>query len=115
VDADVKTQWVSALRAGGYVQGQGFLRAEDSGVTRYSALGLLCELARLNNSEIIIRRGIAGTVTYDFHDTTLPDSVMAWAGFNTDDPDVAGVTISFLNDNGMTFEQIANEIEGASI
>ena len=44
MDTDVQARWVAALRSGHYTQGVGFLRFGQGTTTRFSALGVLCDL-----------------------------------------------------------------------
>lgn len=120
--ADVKRQWLEALRSGEYTQGQGYLsssrnvsftsRKKPQGQT-YCCLGVLCDLA--------VKAGVpvktvveAGVTRYDGMMAYLPDSVLNWAGPRglTNSGRVSPkVLLSELNDKGVTFEEIANLIE----
>lgn len=109
----VKKKWVEALRSGEFEQTKGNLC--DS--TGYCCLGVLSELA--------VREGKAdkwkaddgddvfffGKKRGDADDTFLPRSVMRWAGLDSDSPAVEGDSLAVLNDNGKTFEEIADLIE----
>lgn len=106
--ADVKKEWIDALRSGEFKQATGHLKT-DSG---FCCLGVLCELYRrkhggqwsLNN-------------TFEYHSATLPHSVKQWAGLIWIDPlvDVDGglkETLSYVNDAlRYPFIKIADLIE----
>jgi hypothetical protein len=119
VKKDIKALWVDALRSGDYTQGQNKLRDDDN---QFCCLGVLCELAQ--------KAGVIGEARNDYgmmwvygEDddqswSTLPDAVSEWAGLalgepTVPDPDVPlrKVSLSYLNDNGKTFEEIAEYIE----
>jgi len=104
---DIKQAWLTALRSGDYQQGQGYLRQGD----QYCCLGVLCDLYGkavgpewekdgLGEWEDI--RSICG------HESTLPAVVQTWAGI-PGQPNPLDLTT--LNDNGATFEELANIIE----
>ena len=46
--AEIKTEWVAALRSGEYTQGQGWLKSADG---RYCCLGVLCTLLGFPTTE----------------------------------------------------------------
>ena len=104
---DVKQAWLTALRSGDYQQGQGFLRQGD----QYCCLGVLCDLygkAVGPEWEVVDEyyysydvRAMRGS------HTTLPFKVQEWAGIDSPNP----IDLAALNDNGSTFEELANIIE----
>lgn len=133
MNADVKAQWLAALRSGEYEQTDGYLH-NDNG---YCCLGVLCDLAVKNK---VIPEPTADPDNYSA-DTRIygagdeeraelpPEAVTEWAGFGRDDWGVAihnpAVTVtdedfdsdqltvlSELNDTyGWSFSQIADVIE----
>lgn len=113
MNADVKAQWVAALRSGEYNKGRGNLRAEypDSpDPIQYCCLGVLCELSPVDGLT-------TGYVTeWDTHSTYLPPSVQQWAGLDMSNPtlpyDEREWTLADINDRtDTTFDEIANLIE----
>lgn len=117
MDQVVKALWVTALRSGDYKQGQGVLRSkltETSTASRFCCLGVLCELAVKAN--VIPEAEYDGFyynygVTEDKHSAYPPRVVMNWAGLRNENPRYGTDTLAAMNDNGKTFEQIADAIE----
>lgn len=115
MNADIKAEWVNRLRSGEYEQGRSRLRTGD----KYCCLGVLCEIA--------VENGVIPEPTVDYDEiyrygggndnsiSTLPETVVDWAGLgdNTEPtaPFADDVQLSVLNDNGCSFEAIANKIE----
>lgn len=112
--AEVKAQWVAALRSGEYAQTKGRLR-DGSG---YCCLGVLCEVA--------VKEGVIGKPTQGADGNfrypgghrgrpeggVLPRAVQEWAGLDSDNPVVDGYTLVWLNDfEGWDFEQLADLID----
>lgn len=131
MNADVKAEWVEALRSGEYEQGESFLRRTNG---EFCCLGVLCELA--------VKHGVIpeptlepnASVYYyidesvqDSYDAWLPPKVKEWAGIEADEGrmpeplpfknDEKGTTnnLTGLNDNGYTFAEIADIIETVEI
>jgi hypothetical protein len=121
VKKDVKEKWVKALRSGEYKQGMGTLKRED----KYCCLGVLCDLHAKETGKTwyqqhsyaftrkIVSRKIVSL--YEGAVTEVPNSVAEWAGFSELDPKMdpkIGLRhATQLNDNGYSFEQIADLIE----
>lgn len=119
---EVKAQWIEALRSGKYEQGIGRLKDYDG---KYCCLGVLCDLSGLGtwmeNSFSDPAFYITGKFSSESY--TLPDEVVEWAGLDSHDPEVAGLTLSKHNDGDGThgdeegergnksFSQIADLIE----
>lgn len=111
----VKKLWVDALRSGEYIQTTNNLRAGSC----FCVLGVLCDLyhKHVGGSKWVQ----TGAYTYSFMvgsnttPTTLPRAVQEWAGFKCSLPQFGpcndNASPSSMNDNGATFEEIANEIE----
>lgn len=112
--ATVKARWVAELRSGTRLQGIGALRVGP----RYCCLGVLCEIA--------VQDGIIGPgepmdtshscgLEYHYGDlglrSVLPYEVHVWAGLEAHNPVVFGRRLSQHNDDGLTFDQIADLIE----
>ena len=107
MDARVKQMWIEALRSGEYKQTSGLLRDENG----HCCLGVLCDIhaKETNNVWDIHNR-------YFLHDETLPEIVQHWAGIdssmgNIDVPYLNALTLAELNDDGCSFEFIADVIE----
>lgn len=109
---------VTALRSGKYRQGKYSLVRYDAKAKKkkYCCLGVACEVARLGGLELSVRSE-EGLVSYDNHDSTLPESVQDWYGFDRTDPllifDDDLECASHLNDRmeGLKFGQIADAFE----
>jgi hypothetical protein len=102
----IKQQWIQALRSNEYTQAVGNLRTDKG----YCCLGVLCDLyAKETGYEWIC-----------FHQVLLPPEVMEWAGLSNTDPHYVvadeetgerNITLSRVNDEGSSFEDIAQLIE----
>ena len=98
---EIKAQWLAALRSGDYQQGKSLLHYED----RFCCLGVLCDLYAKDTGNTWESDGLA----YTMHgsDQMLPPQAQEWAGLGVFNPmDLAG-----RNDNGATFEELAEVIE----
>lgn len=115
---DVMEKWVKALRSGEYIQGDGMLRQvddDDNGnpVVKHCCLGVLCEIVGVEYSG---QDGLppekaykaAGITTYDKEDELGPQLPKRYKtkGLNLDSD-----RLEYLNDNGLSFKEIANIIE----
>ena len=133
MNQQIKAEWVAALRSGEYKQGIHLLRQDD----KFCCLGVLCDLhrkAHQNEGEDDTvnswfptknpERDNAPCFSYRYGNTTsLPSVVMDWCGLRSCDPPVRrivsfendhvtqDVTLALLNDQGLTFDQIADIIE----
>lgn len=115
MNGKVKKKWIRALRSGRFKQAHDSLRTEDG----FCCLGVLCDLYRQETKRGEWRDDIENG--FVFHpsaraksaDTTLPPSVMRWAGLREDDPRVGDSDshLSGVNDSGRTFAQIAAMIQ----
>ena len=118
MNSDIKAQWVTALRSGQYLQGTGRLRCSTPERDRYCCLGVLCELAvqasaippaEFPDESDFDSYAYAGSKSY------LPLRVQDWSGlFNFSGGYKVGRTQHFLsedNDNGKTFDDIADIVE----
>jgi hypothetical protein len=136
MDQEKKAQWVAALRSGDYSQGTGVLHRKVNGEHKYCCLGVLCDIALKAGLEL--RHDPTGDCqctscqqdgirAYDGYDDFLPPKVVQWAGLTNGNPrttesipdpgsslpgtTIDNATLSYLNDNGKTFEEIAAIIE----
>jgi hypothetical protein len=131
MDPAKKDLWVTALRSGQYLQGTGVLHRRTEGNDTYCCLGVLCEVAikagvelstsahtGCRNDECTACRGNA-IHTYGGFDDFLPPKIVEWAGLENGNPVtseqfddlVSPATLSYLNDNGKNFSEIADIIE----
>lgn len=102
---DIKAKWVYALRSGDYEQGLGKLRKDD----KFCCLGVLCDIhSKETGTEWIKEK-------YFKNILLLPDIVVFWANLKTETPNVYvnknRNSLVELNDNRMTFLEIADLIE----
>lgn len=141
MNAEVKTQWVEALRSGQYKQGQEQLHKASPEGDRFCCLGVLCDLAKKAGVTNVVKidqntaydeeleedvlvnsydvwygdDNAAGLVTTTSFEV-LPENVRVWAGLEDGDPLVfndkgEAVCISGLNDSGAEFPTLAEVIE----
>ena len=119
MNPEIKAKWIAALRSGKYEQCTGMLHKKGDG---FCCLGVLCDL-KGSTWEPPADPGAEMMVTDDGKSKDLPDSVMAWAGLIGTSP-VVNISriyetldggeyscLAELNDNGMTFSEIADIIE----
>lgn len=116
----IAARWVNALRSGDFTQTIEYLQ-DDGG---YCCLGVLCELAVKSgaipkpnepNEDFLkgqIRRyGVGESI----EDQVLPRQVMLWAGISSSggkfENSEGAFDLTELNDNGNSFEEIADIIE----
>lgn len=100
---DIKKQWVKALRSGEYVQGNGCLKDSQN---KYCCLGVLTDI--YNKAHNKKNRG------YKNRNQVLADNVKKWAGLAHDNPSYNcefGSSLAEINDNGRSFNFIADIIE----
>lgn len=118
--------WVAALRSGLYEQGREYLHESTDDDHTYCALGVACEVADLRVEEDV--KWTRDTIIYKYgaemHDMMAPIELAEWLGipYQYYLPDRCGdvqVTddqghvryVSYLNDAGKSFDQIADLIE----
>ena len=107
MNEQVKEKWLSSLRSGDYKQTRQYLHKEDG----FCCLGVLCDLY---GKEHNVEWNLANSGNnYEFQDetATLPLSVIEWAGVEDENPEICETPLSRLNDNGSTFNEIADFIE----
>jgi len=109
MNPQIKQKWVSALRSGDYQQTQEHLRTEDG----FCCLGVLCDLYGKENNVEWKLPGMSPYYGFQSCVVELPLSVMEWAGVEDDDPYISAKrnTLAVINDNGTTFNEIADLIE----
>lgn len=122
LDPEFKYMWTMMLRSGRYKQGRGYLHNITEGT--YCCLGVACELdgtAERSGTEIGFFNSFE-VETYDGSGRVLPSFMIYKYGF-VGEPGVLPVDILYrdgtyncpsltqLNDNGFTFDQIADMID----
>jgi hypothetical protein len=126
---EIADKWVKALRSGEFKQGREFLANAET--NEYCCLGVLCELAIRDGLSDLKKTRVTdiknNTAVYKYETDifgrtdVLPAEVMEWADMVSQngnlpekilvDDNLWGTCLSFLNDNGATFKEIANIIE----
>lgn len=107
MNQEIKAQWTTALRSKEFEQGTNMLETEDG---KFCCLGVLCVLA--TRAGIIQRVVNDGEVYYGDNNHYLPRSVIEWAGLSNPNPIVTvRGTLSYINDAGASFDEIADLIE----
>lgn len=124
MNEEIKTQWVQALRSGDYEQGKGVLQGDG----KFCCLGVLCDLAEKagviegenaqhSRTDYEIVRGYSDGYAHSFTQTEiLPMRVRDWAETDssptvTTDGGYRHSSLAELNDEGSTFDEIADLIE----
>lgn len=120
----IKARWIADLRSGNHLQGTGFLRQTTiEGKTLYCCLGRLCEIVKEEMNLDWDENGY-----FDGDAKALSHSVKKYCGLELCNPAIPVLpgdnfhpdmiedesnttTLAQLNDNGYTFEQIAQIIE----
>jgi hypothetical protein len=117
---DNAKKWVEALRSKEFEQTRGILHCIES-TTTYSpvghcCLGVACEVAIQNG--VKINRGVRKERTQTIEvfagsTASLPREVRDWLGMGSDNGlgYFHGGSLSAMNDNHKTFEEIADKIE----
>lgn len=114
MNPEIKAKWLEALRSGEYKQGKGALVEVKGDERFYCCLGVLCDLAA---KEGVTREADGGTLGVGFMDRgavehgILPLRVQEWAGLAGPNPVVRGEALAVRNDQGESFDEIADVIE----
>ena len=113
MNPQVKEKWVNALRSGDYKQTTGNLYEPGVG---YCCLGVLTDLyLKEKGLEWDTTKSSTGWVCFEDEFEFLPESVMQWAGLKdnrgTYDNVIESPALTDLNDNGISFNEIADVIE----
>ena len=128
MNAEVKQQWVEALRSGKYQQGTAALRKHKDGQDQYCCLGVLCDLYTkafpdaAGRWDRVVEDGVVPFCVLDtdgmehWQHEVLTPAVREWAGLETGDPILTFADdrfcVSTLNDDErLDFNAIANLIE----
>ena len=117
MNPEVKAKWLEALRSRAYKQGIGTLRTSND---FFCCLGVLCNI----HQKEAAGTWVSGNDCYAYSDGNeeesgvLIDSVIDWAGLTDSAPEPIldygsglSASLSWLNDHGMTFDEIADLIE----
>jgi hypothetical protein len=102
MNRELRDKWVAALRSGEYKQARGWLSHKGG----YCCLGVLCDVAGLS-------RNHRDPVEFVFNDAGRDDDEMILGALRKDvdgDGDYAK-RLAELNDNGASFDEIADYIE----
>ena len=102
MDPVVKARWVAALRSGAYKQGRTQLRTKHN---TFCCLGVLCNLHAQAHPEFAANE--TDPTTYEKALVMPPTRVINWARM----PSGAASRLATMNDNGLSFESIADHIE----
>lgn len=105
---EARAAWVAALRSGQYAQGRAHLCKES----KHCCLGVACELAIADGVEI--ERKICNTTLVRFNGNSgaMPLAAMSWLGLREPDGSLKdGRSLASLNDQGYSFEALAQIIE----
>lgn len=117
MNKEIADKWIAALKSGEYKQTKSVLNRDNN---EFCCLGVLCELAIKEG--LSIRKEIDDcngehVCFYDNSYNVLPWSVVKWARMkhcNGEFRDIEDKAqeLTYINDNGKTFEEIANVISG---
>lgn len=114
MNEEIKAQWLTALRSGEYAQGSQRLRRADD---TYCCLGVLCDLAvKANVIPAPEASYNGGSYEYgaNLNSAFLPREVSQWADvdrFGQQHDNGTSHDLAKMNDDGATFETIADVIE----
>jgi hypothetical protein len=106
---EVADKWVEALRSGKYKQGNGVLKDDNN---KFCCLGVLCDISDMS----IWIKSIEGSSEFNnyFENSMyLPVKIRQWAEMNS----ASGIyddwepSLASENDNGLSFNEIADLIE----
>lgn len=109
MDPEVKKEWIAALRKGDKPQGRGWL--ERYGL--FCCLGILCGIAVERGDFHRIQDGgrIEYVKGYSSSPKNLPVDIYGIDEFGTFNINEVVFSLAYLNDEGFTFDQIADIIE----
>ena len=114
MNQDIKKRWVAALRSGTYKQCKGSLCKNNE----YCCLGVLCDILKKElNLNINHSLDEPTSLSYDDAYFTLPSKVREYAKITEVGDvyqkidDVQYFALTTMNDDGISFDEIANIIE----
>ena len=123
---DNAKKWVAALRSGEYRQGRGWLHLHTPEDDSYCCLGVACDLysketgnggwrERTEHGAVMFDDGSAGGAWEPRKSGRLTNAVRMWLGLSYEDGSFTASghpgSLIALNDDGVTFEEIASIIE----
>jgi hypothetical protein len=94
MDAQLKANWIEALRSGKYQQAKSFLKTDDG----YCCLGVLCD----------IQGADFDAINEEFGSLSLSYNPKEYLG---QVPETSASELAQMNDNGKSFSEIADYIE----
>ena len=97
----VKKAWLAALRSGDYAQAKNRLRKAGD---KFCCLGVLCDLGDKSDVTWVTE---SGSYRYGIDTCLLPISILTATGLSP----VAQTKLAAMNDDGCTFNEIADWIE----
>ena len=125
MNPEIKAEWLKRLRSKDYKQTTGTLH--DITNNKYCCLGVLAEMGveagvceKMETEYEYVHLGRVRINSYGGNRMTgwLPQEIIMWAGISSQDPFVHPFpaaethhTLSYYNDTGMSFEDIADLIE----
>lgn len=116
MNKDIKKEWVDVLRSGEYEQGTAYLKRDG----KYCCLGVLCEIyksktgnGKWEETTSLSNYKIERFVDGDNRDVSgISGTVQEWSGLNDTLGELPnGENLARLNDDGMSFKEIADVIE----
>lgn len=115
MNPEVKGLWLTALRSGDYIQGQGRLHKVVGGQAQFCCLGVLCEIA-VGQGVIPSARAFRfddGNSEFEYGNSYvyLPPEVEEWACVDQEGRVDTDLSLTSMNDSGYNFDAIANVIE----
>lgn len=103
---NIAQKWVKALRSGKYKQGADALYANG----KHCCLGVLCAISPWKNNYTKMK-----SCGGDYMNSVLPEKVMEWSDMYDKDGGSRScrfqTNLTSMNDDGKSFEYIANYIE----
>lgn len=106
---ELKKQWVEALRSGEYKQGEGTFKRAIKGEESFCCLGVLCDI--LDPEGWKVKRTTSGNYQIFLHPLGGGFSLNPEIGL----PAVEAYQLAGMNDEGTTFNTIADIIEKSDL
>jgi hypothetical protein len=105
--AEIKKNWIEALRSGRYEQGRGALRTHHLSGDRFCCLGVLADVVGLQ--PITNRSWLGGSVS--MYGNANGEPVSSLLDVEVGLPQRTAGTLARMNDAGCSFDEIADFIE----
>ncbi len=106
MNPSIKQAWTKALRSGDYQQGKENLCSNG----QFCCLGVLTDLY-IKETNQQWHHDVGGCYSFETEGGILPFSVQLWAGIDGPNPYVGGNHVTTWNDDGASFEELADLIE----